>query len=296
MSPWKSFLLHLYYYGSVPYRWWQSVQAVAEHRVPIAVLFYHRIADDGPTSWTLSNREFARHIDWLAGHFELISLEEVQRRVRAGDNTRPAVSITFDDGYAENCRQAIPLLVKKGIPCTYFATLGNVLSGEPFAHDVAKGYRFEPNNLEQLRAMAAAGIEIGVHTYTHADLGPITDRRELYREVVTAGRQLEQLVGQPVRYFAFPLGQHANLNARAFQMARSAGYEAVCSAYGGYNVPGGDSFHLKRIHADDMIRLKNRATIDPRKLNVPSLPWEPAKGSGFGVRDEGSQHHAAHPQ
>ncbi len=275
MPSWKSLLLHLYYYGSVPYRWWKTVQAIAEHRLPIAVLFYHRVADDALTPWTLPNREFARHIRWLADHFQMISLEEVQRRIRTGDSTQPAVSITFDDGYAENCHQAIPLLIKEGIPCTYFATLRNVLNGNPFEHDLAMGLRCPPNNLEQLRAMADAGIEIGAHTYTHADLGRVTDQRQLYREVVTAGRELEQLVGCPVRYFAFPLGRLANLNAQAFQMARDAGYQAVCSAYGGYNLPGGDSFHIRRVCVDDMIRLKNRSTIDPRKLNVPSFSWEP---------------------
>jgi hypothetical protein len=54
----------------------------------------------------------------------------------------------------------------------------------------------------------------------------------------------------------------------AFQVARSAGYQAVCSAYGGYNFPGDDSFHLRRIHADnEMIRLRNWLTLDPRKTN-----------------------------
>jgi peptidoglycan/xylan/chitin deacetylase (PgdA/CDA1 family) len=285
MSPWKSLLLHLYYYGSVPLRWWCEARAMAEHRVPIAVLFYHRIADDGPTSWTLSNQGFARQIDWLADRFEMISLEEVQRRIRNGDSTRPAVSITFDDGYAENCRQAIPLLIKKGIPCTYFVTLDHVLHGRPFAHDVALGHHFPPNNLEQVRAMAAAGIEIGAHTYSHTDLGRITDEQVLHREIVDAGEELAQLLGRPVRYFAFPFGQHANLSAEAFQMAQRAGYAAVCSAYGGYNLPGGDSFHLKRIHADDMIRLKNRATIDPRKL------WQ-----GSGVAQSTSLSLPANPQ
>lgn len=274
MAPWKSLLLHLYYYGTLPYRWWHSAQAVAEHRVPIAVLFYHRVADEHPNPWTISNREFARQIEWLGRHFEFISLEQVQHRVRTGDNTRPAVSITFDDGYSENCHRAIPLLVKQRIPCTYFATLRNVLHSEPFAHDLALGQSFAPNNLEELRAMASAGVEIGAHTYSHADLGQIHDPKELYREVVTAGRELGRLIGQPVRYLAFPYGQHVHLNVRAFQMAHAAGYRAVCSAYGGYNLPGGDSFHLQRFHGDEMIRLKNWTTIDPRKLHVPRFPWE----------------------
>jgi hypothetical protein len=72
-----------------------------------------------------------------------------------------------------------------------------------------------------------------------------------------------------VRYFAFPFGQYADLNESVFKTARQAGYEAICSAYGGYNFPGDDPFHLQRIHADDdMIRFKNWLSVDPRKLKV----------------------------
>ena len=275
MSPLRSLLLHLYYYGSYPYRWWSNVSAAAEHRLPVVVLFYHRIADDRANSWTTSNRSFARQVRWLARHFDLVSLEEAQRRIRTADNTRPCVSITFDDGYADNCQQAIPLLIKERVPCTYFVTLGNVSEGEPFPHDLAQGNRFAPNNLQQLRAMAATGIEIGAHGYTHADLGAVTDRQELHREVVTAGEELQRLLERPVRYFAFPLGQYENLTSEAFQLAYEAGYEAVCSAYGGYNLPGDDAFHLQRIHGDEeMIRLKNRATIDPRIADTPRFIYE----------------------
>ena len=102
MDIWKKLLLNVYYYGSYPVRWWSHRRAVARGRVPTMVLFYHRIADDRASAWTVSNRTFARQIGWLQGHFDLVSLEEVQRRIRSGVNRRPCVSITFDDGYADN--------------------------------------------------------------------------------------------------------------------------------------------------------------------------------------------------
>jgi peptidoglycan/xylan/chitin deacetylase (PgdA/CDA1 family) len=246
----------------------------------LAVLFYHRVADDLATPWTISNRMFARQIEWLRSRFELVSLDEVQRRVRRGANHRPAVSITFDDGYSENCREAIPLLVKEQIPCTYFVTLRNVLEGEPFSHDLILGHSFAPNTTEQVRAMAGAGIEIGAHTYAHADLGSITDRRLLRLEIVEAGEAIAHLVGRPVRYFAFPYGSRASLSREAFQMAREAGYKAACSAYGGFNFPGDDAFHIQRIPADQqMLRLKNWLTFDPRKLWVQRFTYGDLRNS-----------------
>lgn len=276
MPIWKRLLANLYYYTSYPVRWWDHRAAILEERVPVIVLYYHRVADDRANDWTVSNRMFARQIRWLQDHFELISLEEAQRRVGRGANHRPCVSITFDDGYAENCHAAIPLLIKERIPCTYFVTLQNVLDGGPFVHDLAQGNRFPPNTMEELTAMAAAGIEIGAHTYTHADLAQLTDRRELHYEVVTAGEELQRAIGRPVRYFAFPYGQYAHLSREAFEAAYQAGYEAVCSAYGGFNFPGDDPFHLQRIPADeDMIHLKNWTTVDPRKRRTPRFEYEP---------------------
>ncbi len=269
MGTWKQLLLKTYLCGTLPYRHLANRHAARNGRAPVIVLFYHRVADEWPNAWTISNQRFIEQMQWLRSHFDMVSLEEAQRRIRGPHNQRPAVSITFDDGYADNCEQALPWLVKQRIPFTYFVTTKHVLDGDPFPHDVALGQPLRPNTLEQLRALAAAGIEIGAHTRTHADLGRIHDPRRLYDEVVQAAAELQTAVGRPVRYFAFPFGLHANLNAAAFHLAREHGFEAVCSAYGGYNFPGDDDFHLQRIHADpDMVRFMNWLTVDPRKIGI----------------------------
>lgn len=269
MPLWKRLLLNVYYHGSLPVRWMQRRAYVLTGRMPVVVLFYHRVADDLADGWTVSNRTFYRQILWLKRHFELISLAEAQRIIRSGENRRPCASITFDDGYADNCQEAIPLLVKEHVPCTYFVTARNVLDNVPFLHDVAVGRPLPPNSLDQLRAMAAAGIEIGAHTYTHPDLGKLTDPEKLRHEIVGGGEALADAIGRPIRFFAFPFGQYQNLTPAAFHMAREAGYDAVCSAYGGYNFPGDDPFHIQRIAGDPWtIHLKNWTTIDPRKLGI----------------------------
>ena len=53
---------------------------------------------------------------------------------------------------------------------------------------------------------------------------------------------------------------------KAFRPAREAGYAGVGSAYGGYNFPGHDAFHLQRIGGEGpTVRLKNWLTLDPLK-------------------------------
>ena len=266
---WKQGLLTLYYHASLPLRTRRNRRAAAAGRAPVMVLFYHRIADDRANEWTCPFALFQEQVRWLKRHFDLVSLAEVQARIRSGRNTRAAVSLTFDDGYAENCDRALPYLIDENVPCTYFVSTRHVMTGEPFAHDVARGKLLPPNTIDELRTLAAAGIEIGGHTRTHCNLGKIDHPARLHDEVIAAGADLAAALGRRVRYFAFPFGQYADLNESVFKTARQAGYEAICSAYGGYNFPGDDPFHLQRIHADDdMIRFKNWLTCDPRKLKV----------------------------
>jgi peptidoglycan/xylan/chitin deacetylase (PgdA/CDA1 family) len=272
---WKTGLLHLYYHGSLPYRWSQNWLRSTMGRAPIMVLFYHRIAEVSDNPWTCSFEMFVRQIQWLRAHFDLVSLTEAQQRIRRGENDRPCVSITFDDGYADNCRQALPFLICEQIPCTYFVTAYNVIEGEPFPHDVALGRPLKPNTIEELQILAASGIEIGAHTRTHANLGPIVDAHRLYDEIVVAGEELQRIIDTPIRYFAFPYGHPQNMNAMACQIAHDAGYEGICSAYGGFNFPGDDAFHLQRIPVDnDLIRLKNWTTVDPRKEHTPRYEYQ----------------------
>ncbi len=115
------------------------------------VLFYHRIAATQVNPWTTSPRVFERQMAWLRRNFDLVSLEEAQRRIASGENRRPAVSITFDDGYADNCAMALPLLLDLKIPVTYFVASQNVLDGQPFPHDVECGAPLAPNTPDEIR-------------------------------------------------------------------------------------------------------------------------------------------------
>jgi peptidoglycan/xylan/chitin deacetylase (PgdA/CDA1 family) len=195
--------------------------------------------------------------------------------VARGHNRRPTVAITFDDGYADNFSFAIPLLLRHDIPFTYFVASRNVLETHPFDHDVCAGTPLRPNSVEELRSMAAAGVEIGSHTRTHADLGTVSAESELRDQLLGSKDDLEDALDVEIRYFAFPFGLPVNMTTQAFRTAIEAGYHGVCSAYGAYNLPGDDPFHIRRIHADpEMIRLKNWLTIDRRKLTV-SDPFDP---------------------
>jgi peptidoglycan/xylan/chitin deacetylase (PgdA/CDA1 family) len=271
MNQLKQCLLGAYYMATLPARRRAAVDRAARQTEPVRVLFYHRVADQHQNGWTMPTAAFADQIRWLQTRFDLVSLSEAQLRITSGKNRWPTACITFDDGYADNCEFAIPLLLQRRIPFTYFVSTDNVLRGKPFEHDVKIGQPLPPNTLSQLRNLVDAGVDIGAHTRGHVHLGPPMSRQQMTDEIVGSKHELETALKMIVRYFSFPFGQLADMSPTAFQVAYNAGFQGVCSAYGGYNFPADDPFHLRRIHADpEVIRFKNWLTVDSRKLRRPT--------------------------
>lgn len=237
-------------------------------RLPVAVLFYHRVADRHPNPWTISRHDFVKHLDWLQDNFDIVSLSEAQSLIRSGVNRRPTVSLTFDDGYAENCEFAIPELLRRRLSATYFVVSQSVAEGRPFAHDALEHLHIAPNTISEIRDMHRAGIEIAAHTRTHQDLGQITSGTELAEETLGSIREIESWGVGPIRYFSFPYGMPSNTTQAAVDLLLRSGIQGFCTAYGAWNWPGTPGYHLRRIHADPgMQTLKNWLTLDRRKFD-----------------------------
>lgn len=275
MKKHNSRLIDLYRLVTTPMRQWQQRKRIGRGTVPVAVLFYHRVDNTFPNPWTISEAGFEQQIDWYQENFDLVSLQECQNRIRSGFNDRPTLAITFDDGYADNCTFALPLLIERKIPVTYFVTSHHTLNDQAFPHDIERGQPLPANSADSLAALAAAGVEIGGHTRNHIDLGKVTDPNVLMDEVIASAQELEKVTRRPIKYFAFPFGQLENLNADVFHLCREHGFEGVCSAYGGMNSVGEDAFHLKRIHGDpSFARMKNWLSFDPRVLKSASFDYQ----------------------
>ncbi len=89
------------------------------------VLMYHAISDASPDPWALhvAPDRFADHLEVLCRRFAPTTLARIQSPSRG---RRPAVAVTFDDGYANNLHQAAPLLERAGVPATVFVASGFV--------------------------------------------------------------------------------------------------------------------------------------------------------------------------
>jgi peptidoglycan/xylan/chitin deacetylase (PgdA/CDA1 family) len=67
-------------------------------------------------------------------------------------------------------------------------------------------------------------VEIGAHTVTHANLRA-ADADTAVREFETSRRDLETLIGAPVRHFAYPYGKPDAAGPREFALCRELGFE-----------------------------------------------------------------------
>lgn len=268
MSQIESILLTSARFALEPFRAVARGHQQMTGRSPLTVMFYHRVADTSPNPWTITTSAFRAQLEWLIRNFEIISLDECQQRIRSGFNSRPAVAITFDDGYAENCEVAIPWLVERQIPFTYYVALNHVLSGRPFPHDLERGESLPVDTIETVRALADAGVEIGSHTWSHADLGKTVDDAQLRHEIAGSTAELSRLIGRPVRHFAFPYGRPANVSPEAVRIARECGLQSVATAWNGVNTPGDDPFHIARVHGDPCLaRVQNWLSGDRRLVH-----------------------------
>jgi peptidoglycan/xylan/chitin deacetylase (PgdA/CDA1 family) len=146
--------------------------------------------------------------------------------------TRTEVALTFDDGFANNVRAA-RWLAQQGIGATFFVVpslLGRSAS-EFLAYHAQHGVAayvpvdsYEPTRgltVAELREIRSLGHLIGLHPHAHRSLGKL-DERQIAYEVDDGKSQLEQLLGERIRHFAYsfghaadvPPGQHEHVGSR----------------------------------------------------------------------------------
>ena len=125
--------------------------------------------------------------------------------------------ITFDDGFRNFYYHAMPVLDACGFKATIFPVAGFLAKRSSW--DVGAGEIHLTKG--ELRAIAAAGHEIGSHTLTHANL-PYLSGPELDRELRDSKNRLEDIIGTPVTSISFP---HGFWNKDIWKRARDLGYE-----------------------------------------------------------------------
>jgi len=102
--------------------------AVKRLRPAPVILMYHRIAEPTFDPWGLavSPHHFEEQLDILLCRREPLAMSEFAKRLKQGRLSARAVAITFDDGYVDNLRAALPSLADREIPATLFLATHSV--------------------------------------------------------------------------------------------------------------------------------------------------------------------------
>jgi peptidoglycan/xylan/chitin deacetylase (PgdA/CDA1 family) len=212
----------------------------------LVILMYHMVCNpqtEKEARYACPPHRFAQHMKLLAhGPYNVIGMDQVQNFC-AGKRSLPenSVVITFDDGFRDNYEQGLPILQQHKFPATLFLTTGMVsgsnlwMSGE---------YPNRPMlNWNQIIEMQKYGVSIGGHTVNHVRLPQLSDD-EANREIIDCKTTIEDKLGIPCLFFAYPYGLYDERHAKAISQA---GYELACSTRSGFNTPGTDPFKLRRL-------------------------------------------------
>ncbi len=220
----------------------------------LRVLTYHRVNDAHPHDrLSVSTRAFAAQMQALAASGRpVVPLAEVLPALR-GDAALPAgaVALTFDDGYADNHAEALPVLERLGFPAAFFVVTGAV--GTTSTIDRYARCCGEDRMLDwrEVRDLRARGHAIGGHGRTHRELAGL-DPDEARREAEGCARDIEERVGERPRLFCYPRG---SVSANVRLIVGDCGFDAACTVRPGPNGPGADLLALRRteVSGDDTL-------------------------------------------
>ena len=129
----------------------------------------------------------------------------------------------------------------------------------------------------QVVEMRRAGMIIGAHTVSHPILARL-DSEAAREEIVEGRRTLEHLLGEPVRYFAYPNGRPGTdyLPEQA-DLVRQLGFEAAFSTAWGAADGSADLMQLPRFTPWDRTRAKFLVRV---AINLAGRNRQPAHDAG----------------
>jgi peptidoglycan/xylan/chitin deacetylase (PgdA/CDA1 family) len=207
-------------------------------RMAVPILMYHVITAAPPrvanAELWVDEEVFADEMRALqaAGYTAVTLRQAWDGWQHGGPLPRKPVVVTFDDGYLSHYTHAKPVLRELGWPGVLFLTTKAIGPGGLTEH--------------QLRSLLKAGWEIDSHTLTHPDLTTLDDTA-LTHELSESRRELQQRLGVPADFFAYPAGRY---DARVVAATAAAGYMAATTVEPGIATRRDDPFALPRVRVN----------------------------------------------
>jgi peptidoglycan/xylan/chitin deacetylase (PgdA/CDA1 family) len=206
-----------------------------------AILTYHSIDDLGSVI-SMPPATFRRHMDFLAeAGIPVVPLDQVLSQPGC-------VAITFDDGFANLIDHAIPVLAQHNFPATIFLVTqycGGQNNWPGQSYD--KAAVLPLMSWEQAAALPPS-ITLGAHTVNHPDLTRL-DPAECERELRDCQSEIEQCIGRPARWLAYPYGASSahvqQIASRHFDLAVGTTLGFLPAHPNPMDLPRIDTFYLR---------------------------------------------------
>lgn len=215
--------------------------------IPIVML--HHIGNRPHSTlkgWTISNQKFIELLNSISEKgLRTITFEDIHTQSFSEKELKNKIILTFDDCPVSLFEFAVPELIRRKMKAVFYIPTAYIAGYNEW--DV-KSQGFERTaliNEEQIRFLAANGMEIGSHGDSHIQLNKINAEQAIH-ELKNSKHKLEELTGKEVVSFAYP---YAEVPDNYKVLLNIAGYSyGVCL----YN-PSPDNFALRRfgIHQSD---------------------------------------------
>jgi peptidoglycan/xylan/chitin deacetylase (PgdA/CDA1 family) len=212
----------------------------------IPILMYHQIDEPPPRGTALRGLIVApSSFAWQMRMLRLMGYKGLSMRdlepYLCGEQQGKVVGITFDDGYQNNLVHALPILKSNDFTATCYGVSSMV--GGTNAWDAGKVAQKLLMTQEDWLAWHGAGMDVGSHTQTHANLRELPDEAAR-QQIVQSKDELQQVLGAEVRHFCYPYGW---FKPEHEDMVCAAGYVTATSTRRGRTQAGDNPYALNRI-------------------------------------------------
>jgi peptidoglycan/xylan/chitin deacetylase (PgdA/CDA1 family) len=162
------------------------------------VLLFHRVLPrpDPLLPGDPDRAAFGELLGTLKRYFRIIPLDEAVESMESGTLPGASLSITFDDGYADNFTEALPVLRQHGLTATFFVATGYLDGGRMWNDTVIEAIRRLPEGNLDL-----ATLGLGGHQMTRENRSRIAQTllRAIKHRDPTDRQRVADAIGQRVK-------------------------------------------------------------------------------------------------
>lgn len=191
-------------------------------RARLSIFIFHRVLSqidplfpDEPDA-----RRFDEIMGWLSKWFQVLPLDKAVMQLRAGTLPAGSAAITFDDGYADNATNAMPILKRHRLTATFFVAT-SFLDG---------GRMWNDTLIEAIRGCQNDSLDLNGAGLGYFKLTSVVDRRLAIESLLGRVKHLQsdqrnETVAQVQRAVPIALPDDLMMTSRQVIQLRDAGMQ-----------------------------------------------------------------------